>query len=66
MYLLSIGKVRPSLLKNFKRFGVNIEWTHFKLLTWKVIAHVSSAIGVLVNVNWSGLSSSEVCIKFSE
>jgi hypothetical protein len=31
---------------------VKISGIPFKCLTWKVIAQVSSAIGILINVDW--------------
>jgi hypothetical protein len=38
--------------EEFQEVWVNIEGIPFKWLTWKVIAQVSSAIGVLVDVDW--------------
>jgi hypothetical protein len=44
------GEVEPC--EEFQEVWVNIEGIPFKWLTWKVIAQVSSAIGVLVGVDW--------------
>jgi hypothetical protein len=38
--------------EEFKEVWVNMEGILFKYLTWKVIAQVSSTIGVLVDVDW--------------
>jgi hypothetical protein len=39
--------------EEFKEVWVNMEGILFKYLTWKVIAQVSSTIGVLVDVDWT-------------
>jgi hypothetical protein len=44
------GEAKPC--EEFQEVWVNIEGIPFKWLTWNVIAQVSSAIGVLVDVDW--------------
>jgi hypothetical protein len=44
------GEAKP--FEEFKEVWVNVEGIPCKYLTWRVIAQVASAIGVLVDVDW--------------